>query len=125
MPSLLSPGSFTRELAVLEKAGLGDGRATKPKIEEQFLEIMEVCGLDKTAVMCKLADLMESGEMESTKIAAIRLALSLYMHPAFVQKDKVNTGEHPTVIFNFSDSNVNLNQMLTPVVRPAEDYQKG
>jgi len=109
--------NFRTEIDILKSSGV---IKSSEGIEGHFLEIMQGCGLDAASILSRVAIIMDSGETDSTKLAAAKLALSLYMHPALTPPKTVAKSEQPTIQFVFQTApgqispQVNLQQILIP-----------
>jgi hypothetical protein len=118
--------NFRTELDILRSSGV---IKTTEGIEGHFLELMQGCGLDAASILSRVAIIMDSGETDSAKLAAAKLALSLYMHPALVAPKTAARVEQPTIQFVFQTApgqtspQINLSQILIPALQNTSDTE--
>lgn len=104
------------EVELLKKSGIiksGDG------LEGHTVEVMGQVGLGLSSVLTRLAMIMEGGETDAVKLGAIKIALGLHMHPAFVPKKTSDEKQQPTIIFQIASpagakTEVNMLNVLAP-----------
>ncbi len=114
MPLINSnPTSFDREIQLLEAAGITAEK--KKPVEERFFDEMLKGGLTPEEIVSTLSAIMNSGENSSVKLAAAKMGLSMYMHPAFVPRKEAETKQMPVINISIAGGNVQLNQVLRPV----------
>ncbi len=101
---------FNKELAILGEAGVTE----KPKIENTFYTEMRNGGLGPEEIVSCISEIMNSGAQQSTKLAAARLALSMWMHPGFVPRKEAEQKQQPNISINISGGEVKLQNILTP-----------
>ena len=108
--------TYASEVALLQQAGLIKSGST---IESKIIEEMQDVGLATRNVLAQIAILMQGAENDATKLAAAKLAMSLYMHPALVSsKERMNQAQ-PIINFEIkvpegSTATVNLDKILNP-----------
>lgn len=112
--------SVTPEVELLRRAGI-----LKPEdsLESSMITQMQEVGLSTKNVLSQLAILMTGAETDSVKLAAIREALKLYMHPAFVQNRNKEDRVPAVIQFQINtpagaQTQINLGSIL----RPAADH---
>lgn len=104
------------EVELLKKSGIiknTDG------LEAHAIDVMSQVGLGLDSVLTRLAMIMEGGETDAVKLGAIKMALGLHMHPAFVPKKTAEEKITPTIIFNIASpegakTQVNMMNVLAP-----------
>jgi hypothetical protein len=112
------------EVELLQKSGIlkvTDG------LEAHTVETMGQVGLGLSSVLTRLAMIMEGGETDAVKLGAIKIALGLHMHPAFVAKKTSEEKTQPTIIFNVSSpagaqTQVNMLNVLAPAGQKLESW---
>lgn len=109
----VSTTDYSRELGILRQKGLAVGR--KDGIERHFAEVMNNVGLDPANLMATLAQLLNSAESDGIKLAAVKFATQLYMHPAVTGGNKTSENERPQINFVIDGTNVQINNVLTPM----------
>ena len=107
----VSTKGYETELAILDRKGIVK---TGKGIEHKFAEIMQDIGLDPRSTMAQLAFLMNSGESDAIKLAAVKFVTQLWMHPAVVQNRSADNDTRPQITFVVEGSNVQINNVLTP-----------
>ena len=113
MPLINSePSDFDRELTLLENAGLSVSK--RGRVEERFYTEMLNGGLSPEEVVATIGNILNQGENSSVKLAAAKMALSMYMHPAFVPTKERDRVEAPSITINVSGGNLQLNNVLRP-----------
>lgn len=113
MPLINSePSDFDRELTLLENAGLSVSK--RGRVEERFYNEMLNGGLSPEEVVATIGNILNQGENSSVKLAAAKMALSMYMHPAFVPTKERDRAEVPSITINVSGGNLQLNNVLRP-----------
>ena len=113
MPLINSePSDFDRELTLLENAGLSVSK--RGRVEERFYNEMLNGGLSPEEVVATIGNILNQGENSSVKLAAAKMALSMYMHPAFVPTKERDRVEAPSITINASVGNLQLNSVLRP-----------
>lgn len=117
---LLNPISdFGKELSILEGAGVITKKINK--VEDDFINLMEISGLSKEEVLGTVAAIMNNGQSDSVKLIAAKTALQIYMHPAFVPRKEMDRAERPVINFNISGGDVKLQAILTPQISELEE----
>lgn len=96
-------------------------------LEANTVDLMGQVGLGMSTVLTRIAMILESGETDSVKLAAAKLALSLHMHPAFVPKKTSEEKSNPAIIFNISTpagakTEVNMANVLVPGGQKLESW---
>jgi hypothetical protein len=112
------------EVELLKKSGIiksGDG------IEGHFVDMMGQVGLGPLQILTRLAMIMEGGESDGVKLGAIKLALGLHMHPAFVPKKTAEEKQNPAIVFNISapensKTQINMANVLVPGGQKMESW---
>jgi hypothetical protein len=88
-------------------------------IESRFLEQMQEVGLDSKSILARIAILMDGAENDGVKLAAAKLALQMYMHPALVSSKNDTSRNSPQINFQInvpagSATQLDLNGILKP-----------
>ena len=117
-------GEGSPEIELLKKSGI---IKTSDGIEGHFIDLMNQVGLSPTSVLTRLAMIVEGGETDGVKLGAIKLALSLHMHPAFVPKNKDEAKVNPTIVFNIATppgakTQVDMDSVLIPGGQKMESW---
>jgi len=102
---------YSKEVELLKKSGI---IKTADGIEGHFLGIMDSVGLDARSVLARIAIIMDSGETDSVKLTAAKIALQLHMHPAMVAQSKSETKTAPNITFLINSPQVNMQNVLVP-----------
>lgn len=116
--------SGSPEVELLKKSGIiksGDG------LEGHTIELMSQVGLGLSSVLTRLAMIMEGGETDAVKLGAIKMALGLHMHPAFVPKKTADEKITPSIVFQINNpagaqTNVNMMNVLAPNGQKMESW---
>lgn len=115
------------EVELLRKAGI---IKTGPTLEAHMIETMQDVGLGTRNVLSQLALLMNGAESDATKLAAVGMALKLYMHPAMTpQASKAQDKVMPQISFTISvpansQTQVDMDSILKPnAAKPPVDVE--
>lgn len=111
------------EIELLRRAGIIKSGDT---IESNFIEEMQLVGLDKGSVLTQLANIMKCGETDSVKLAAVNTALKLYMHPALVVPKGALDKISPVINFQINvpaggKTQVDMSGILNPAGAKRDD----
>ena len=109
---LIQQTNFDKEVALLQAVGISTGK--NGSIEERFQQELLNGGIAPEDIVAKISEIMESGENSSVKLAATKVAMQLYMHPAFVPRKESEKKEAPSIVINVSGGDVKLQNILTP-----------
>ena len=114
MPLINSdPTSFDKEMELLNAVGVSTGR--KGSVENRFSAEMLNGGLGPEEIVATIGGIMNAGENSSVKLAAAKLALAMFMHPAFVPSKERERQEAPVINISIAGGNVQLANVLRPI----------
>lgn len=110
----VSTKDYSTELAILDSRGLLGQTKNSNNVERHFAKIMAEVGLEPRSIMVTLSQIMMSGESDGIKLAAVKFATQLWMHPAVVNNKTSEADTRPQINFVVEGSNVQINNILTP-----------
>ncbi len=113
------PTAFDREIQLLESSGISV--KSKERIEDRFHSQMLDGGLSPEEVVYTISRILAEGENSSVKLAAAKMALSMYMHPAFVPRKESERAEAPVINISIAGGNVQLANVLRPTEQKVID----